>query len=150
MYPSAINDMFSNRNGLLSLWKFPPSTRIGKWSKSNLWSCLWQIFGICSSQSEDRRNLSSLECEATSLELDQVNVPPSKGKSIRPCSEIKGWFALRVHVQIICAFSFFFFFKPTPIASVVKSVSGERLGAQVGRSMYLYVLFYYLFVVVKS
>ena len=52
--------------------------------------------------------MSSLEREATSLELDQVNVPPSKGKSIRPCSEIKGWFGLRVHVQII-AFSVFFF-----------------------------------------
>ena len=83
--------MFSSRNGLLSLWKFPPSTRIGKWSESKLWSRLRRIFRKCSSQSEDSKNLSNLEREATSLELDQVNVPHSKGKSIKTLFKNKIW-----------------------------------------------------------
>ena len=48
-----------------------------------------RILGKCSSKSKERRNLSSLDREATTLELDQVKVPPSNGKSIRLCSEMK-------------------------------------------------------------
>ena len=47
------------------------------------------MLGKCSSKSEERRNLSSLDHEATTLELVQVKVPSFNGKSIRLCSEMK-------------------------------------------------------------
>ena len=36
-----------------------------------------------------KRNLSNIDLEATSLELDQVKFPPTRGRSTRLCSEIK-------------------------------------------------------------
>jgi hypothetical protein len=65
----------------------PPQTRrIGKWLEHKRGTLFWKSPGYLASQSRETRNLSSLDQEEL---LDHVNDPPTRGRSMRPCSEIK-------------------------------------------------------------
>lgn len=60
-----------------------PSNMIGKWFDVSLGKEFQTTFRVISSQAIDNRNLSSLDLEDDSFDLEHMNLAPVKGKTIK-------------------------------------------------------------------
>jgi len=86
MKPSSCSHIFSNLKGLFPLWMLSQTRRMGKCSEHKRGTLFWKRPGYFASQYRETRNLPSLDQDEL---LDHVNDPLARGRSMRPCSDIK-------------------------------------------------------------